>query len=51
MPAWNHEPRESWALVRFIRHLPALTKAEVDRMKTLNPKGIDDAVQPPRPGK
>jgi mono/diheme cytochrome c family protein len=39
MPAWNHEAKESWALVRFVRHLPELTKAELDRMKTLNPQG------------
>jgi mono/diheme cytochrome c family protein len=44
MPAWNHEPREAWALVRFIRHLPDLTKAETDRMKALAPKGA--AAQP-----
>ncbi len=43
MPAWNHEARESWALVRFIRHLPDLSKAEVDRMRTLNPKGAGEA--------
>jgi len=51
MPAWNHEPRESWALVRFIRLLPNLTKAEVDRMRTLNPNGADEPVQPARRGK
>ncbi len=45
MPAWDHEPRESWALVRFIRHLPDLTKAESDRMKALNPKGAGEAAQ------
>ncbi len=51
MPAWDHEPRESWALVRFIRHLPQLTKAEADRMRSLNPKGTGDAVQPARHSK
>ncbi len=51
MPAWDKEPRESWALVRFIRHLPELTKAEADRMKALNPKGSEQTEQPARRGK
>ena len=41
MPAWENEPgheNESWALVRFIRHLPHLTPAELDGMEKLNPK-------------
>ena len=42
MPAWgNGTPegeRESWALVRFIRHLPALTPAELTEMERLNPR-------------
>ena len=42
MPAWGEgEPQEdvgSWKLVHFIRHLPQLTREELDRMKTLNPK-------------
>ncbi len=46
MPAWDHEPREAWALVRFIRHLPQLSKAETERMKALNPKGVEN----PAPG-
>jgi mono/diheme cytochrome c family protein len=51
MPAWNHAGRESWALVHFIRRLPELSKAESDRMKTLNPKAAGEAVQPPRRSK
>lgn len=51
MPAWNHEPRESWALVQFIRHLPALTKAELDHMKVLNPRAAGGAAQPARRGR
>ena len=42
MPAWGdgtaESARASWALVHFIRHLPALTADEVARMETLNPK-------------
>ena len=40
MPAWSEpgEARESWALVRFIRHLPQLTPAELQEMQRLNPK-------------
>lgn len=42
MPAWGEgEPAEdigSWKLVHFIRHLPQLTRGELDEMKSLNPK-------------
>ena len=42
MPAWGEkEPDEdlqSWKLVHFIRHLPELTRNELDKMKALNPK-------------
>ena len=42
MPAWGErEPEEdlqSWKLVHFIRHLPELTRNELDKMKALNPK-------------
>ena len=42
MPAWgNGTPegeQDSWKLVRFIRHLPALTPAELTDMQALNPK-------------
>jgi hypothetical protein len=42
MPAWgNGTPdgeRQTWALVRFIRHLPSLTGDEIARMEALNPK-------------
>ena len=42
MPAWgtgNEEGEaESWALVRFIRHLPQQTEAELTEMERLNPK-------------
>ena len=48
MPAWNHEANDSWALVRFVRRLPQLTKAEMDRLKALNPKGTAEAAQPAR---
>lgn len=40
MPAWGSPGTEdeSWALVRFIRHLPRLTPAELEEMQQLNPK-------------
>jgi len=42
MPAWGDGSAESrkagWALVRFIRHLPALTTEERLEMESLNPK-------------
>jgi mono/diheme cytochrome c family protein len=42
MPAWgNGTPegeRANWALVHFIRRLPALTDEEIARMEILNPK-------------
>jgi mono/diheme cytochrome c family protein len=44
MPAWRlHEGTDdSWHLVHFIRHLPKLTPAELEEMKTLNPKAPDE---------
>jgi mono/diheme cytochrome c family protein len=42
MPAWESGTPEgaedSWKLVRFIRHLPALTPDELTAMEKLNPK-------------
>jgi mono/diheme cytochrome c family protein len=29
--------KQTWQLVRFIRHVPQITPDEIDRMKTLNP--------------
>jgi len=41
MPAWGNGTadgeKSSWALVRFIRHLPQVTPDEIDWMKSLNP--------------
>lgn len=34
--------RSSWQLVRFIRHLPALTDAELAEMRSLNPKSAGE---------
>src|SRR5262245_12397435 len=44
MPAWGseHGQESNWNLVRFIRHLPKLTDAELRHMKDLNPKGPDE---------
>jgi mono/diheme cytochrome c family protein len=42
MPAWAeqgpHDATETWELVHFIRHLPALTADEITEMEDLNPK-------------
>jgi mono/diheme cytochrome c family protein len=42
MPGWggasNHDEQDSWKLVRFIRHLPRITRAEEREMQSLNPK-------------
>ena len=41
MPAWGDgdpaEDKDSWKLVHFIRHLPKLTREELDQMKAFNP--------------
>jgi mono/diheme cytochrome c family protein len=45
MPAWGgagHEERDSWKLVRFIRHLPLLTAQELQEMEALNPKSPEE---------
>ncbi len=46
MPAWATGTAEgeaaSWRLVRFIRHLPSLSEAELQRMESLNPKSADE---------
>ena len=42
MPAWGtgtpESERDSWALVHFIRRLPNLSVADIERMESLNPK-------------
>src|ERR1700747_2720262 len=38
----DHDVQDNWKLVRFIRHLPALTPAEKLEMEKYNPKGLDD---------
>jgi mono/diheme cytochrome c family protein len=42
MPGWTTHSaegeRQSWALVRFIRHLPSITPDELREMEGLNPK-------------
>ena len=44
MPAWGSPGRaeESWKLVHFIRHLPALTPDERASMALLNPRSPDE---------
>jgi mono/diheme cytochrome c family protein len=41
MPAWGEartDDASTWGLVAFIRHLPALSAAEKERMQKLNPR-------------
>ena len=49
MPAWGArdpaEDRQSWELVRFIRHLPRLTEGELAEMRTLNPSSRQKAAE------
>jgi len=49
MPGWGTGTKEgetqSWHLVQFIRHLPALTPAEIEEMKSLNPRSPADVRQ------
>ncbi len=44
MPAWGGagKPEESWKLVHFIRHLPALTPEERAEMEQLNPRSAQE---------
>jgi mono/diheme cytochrome c family protein len=45
MPAWGgagDDERDSWKLVRFIRHLPLLTTEELQEMEALNPKSPEE---------
>jgi mono/diheme cytochrome c family protein len=41
MPAWGdaagHDDADNWKLVLFVRHLPKITPAEVEQMKSMNP--------------
>ena len=49
MPGWTtRTPQgevQSWALVRFIRHLPAITPDELKEMEALNPRTPPNAQQ------
>ena len=49
MPGWSTGTKageeSTWHLVHFIRHLPALTAAELDRMKTLTPRSPEEVRQ------
>jgi mono/diheme cytochrome c family protein len=46
MPAWGsgsaESEQESWKLVHFIRHLPAVTQNELTEMEQLNPKSPEE---------
>lgn len=49
MPAWGTGTKAgeeaTWHLVHFIRHLPKLTRDEVEEMKALNPRSPDEIRQ------
>ena len=36
MPGWGGDDEENWKLVHFIRHLPNLSKEEIDFMEEIN---------------
>lgn len=46
MPAWgtgtDQDAGDSWKVVHFIRHLPALSTEEIHEMEKLNPKSPDE---------
>jgi mono/diheme cytochrome c family protein len=46
MPGWRNGTTEgeesSWRLVHFVRYLPMLTAAELDRMKARNPRSPEE---------
>jgi mono/diheme cytochrome c family protein len=45
MPAWGQvgeNDTDSWKLVQFIRHLPQVTLEEVEQMKKINPKTLEE---------
>ena len=46
--AGNTEDTESWDLVHFIRHLPAITDEELVEMKKMNPKSPGELEQEER---
>ena len=49
MPGWGTGTKtgeeESWRLVRFIRHLPQITREEVEQMEGMNPKSPEEIRQ------
>jgi len=49
MPAWSTGTvageQSTWHLVHFIRHLPQLTGAELERMQALNPRSPEEIRQ------
>jgi mono/diheme cytochrome c family protein len=49
MPAWstgtNHGVEDSWKLVHFIRHLPALSAEDISEMEAMNPRSPDEIRQ------
>lgn len=49
MPAFSdtHTTEDSWELVRFIRHLPSLTPAELERLDRLHPAGPAEREEEP----
>ncbi len=36
MPAWNEEEPNYWKIVNFVRHLPSMTKAEVEQVTKMS---------------
>jgi len=46
MPAWGdpggRDDADTWKLVHFIRHLPKITPAELEQMKSMNPVSAEE---------
>lgn len=49
MPAWGANTpegdRETWSLVHFVRHLPHITKEEIEQMNGLNPRSPKESAE------
>lgn len=37
MPGWSGDDADNWKLVHLIRHMPRMTKEEIESMKAFNP--------------
>lgn len=42
MPGWGGDDADNWKLVHFVRHMPKMTKEEIEAMKKFNPISRSD---------